>query len=169
MPKGVGVRLPPSLPSFTMSRLSIILSLFLIASCAVNTVDSAPEKNKFIQIDGTPAYVLIETNSSVEQINDDIYICLAEVEGKARSIRVPMKVVGGYFGVVGLIALIDVATTGGWVSSLLLPGVAIFTAGSWATYASADAVSELGEYKNLENCLERKSYSVVFFLEEDIN
>ena len=100
-------------------------------------------------------------------MNDDIYICLAEVEGKARSIRVPMKVVGGYFGVVGLIALIDVATTGGWISSLLLPGVAIFTAGSWVAYASADAVSELGEYKNLENCLERKGYSVVFFLEED--
>ncbi len=150
-----------------MFRFSLILSLLLTASCAVNTVDSAPEKNKFLHIDGTPAYVLIEPNSSVDSMNDDIYMCLAEVEGKARSIRVPMKVVGGYFGVVGLIALIDVATTGGWVSSLLLPGVAIFTAGSWATYASADAVSELGEYKNLENCLEGKGYSVVFFLEEN--
>ena len=150
-----------------MIRLIIISSLLLTISCAVNTVDSAPEKNKFVHIDGTPAYVLIEPNSSVDSMNDDIYICLAEVEGKARSIRVPMKVVGGYFGVVGLIALIDVATTGGWVSSLLLPGVAIFTAGSWVAYASADAISELGEYKNLENCLEGKGYSVVFFLEED--
>ena len=139
----------------------------LTTSCAVNTVDSAPEKNKFVHIDGTPAYVLIEPNNLVDSMNDDIYICLAEVEGKARSIRAPMKVVGGYFGIVGLIALIDVATTGGWISSLLLPGVAIFTAGSWVVYASADAVSELGEYKNLENCLERKGYSVVFFLEED--
>ena len=150
-----------------MIRLIIISSLLLTTSCAVNTVDSAPEKNKFVHIDGTPAYVLIEPNNSVDSMNDDIYICLAEVEGKARSIRAPMKVVGGYFGVVGLIALIDVATTGGWISSLLLPGVAIFTAGSWVVYASADAVSELGEYKNLENCLERKGYSVVFFLEED--
>ncbi len=150
-----------------MIRLIIISSLLLTTSCAVNTVDSAPEKNKFVHIDGTPAYVLIEPNNSVDSMNDDIYICLAEVEGKARSIRAPMKVVGGYFGIVGLIALIDVATTGGWISSLLLPGVAIFTAGSWVVYASADAVSELGEYKNLENCLERKGYSVVFFLEED--
>ena len=138
----MGVRLPPSLPFLEMIRLIIIASLLLTTSCA-DTVDSAPEKNKFIHIDGTPAYVLIEPNSSVDSMNDDIYICLAEVEGKARSIRVPMKVVGGYFGVVGLIALIDVATTGGWVSSLLLPGVAIFTAGSWVAYASADAVSEL--------------------------
>ena len=107
----MGVRLPPSLPFLVMIRLIIISSLLLTTSCAVNTVDSAPEKNKFVHIDGTPAYVLIEPNNSVDSMNDDIYICLAEVEGKARSIRVPMKVVGGYFGVVGLIALIDVATT----------------------------------------------------------
>ena len=36
-------------------------------------------------------------------------------------------------------------------------------------YASADNVSELGEYKNLETCLEEKDYSVVFFLEENNN
>ena len=83
----MGVRLPPSLPFLEMIRLIIISSLLLTTSCAVNTVDSAPEKNKFIHIDGTPAYVLIEPNSSVDSMNDDIYICLAEVEGKARSIR----------------------------------------------------------------------------------
>ena len=98
-----------------------------------------------------------------------IYICLAEVEGKARSIRLPMKIVGGYFGVVGLIALIDIATTGGIISSILPPGAAILTAGAWTMYASADTVSELGEYKNLETCLEEKDYSVVFFLEENNN
>ena len=148
-------------------RFGITLLLLLTASCAVNTVTSAPEKSKFIHIDGTPAYVSIGTNKSVSLINDDIYICLAEVEGKARSIRVPMKIVGGYFGVVGLIALVDIATTGGLVSSLLLPGMAVFTAGAWTTYASADAVSELGEYKNLETCLEGRGYSVAFFLEEE--
>ena len=66
-----------------MFRLSIILSVLLTASCAVNTVTSAPKKSKFVHIDGTPAYVSIEPNKSVELINDDIYICLAEVEGKA--------------------------------------------------------------------------------------
>ena len=152
-----------------MFRLSIILSVLLTASCAVNTVTSAPKKSKFVHIDGTPAYVSIEPNKSVELINDDIYICLAEVEGKARSIRLPMKIVGGYFGVVGLIALIDIATTGGIISSILLPGAAIFTAGAWTMYASADTVSELGEYKNLETCLEEKDYSVVFFLEKNNN
>ena len=34
-------------------------------------------------------------------------------------------------------------------------------------YASADEVAELSEYKNLENCLEDKGYSVVFFFEEE--
>ena len=62
----------------------ITLSLLLSASCAVNTVGTAPEKHKFIHIEGTPAYVLIEPSKSIESINDDIYICLAEVEGKAR-------------------------------------------------------------------------------------
>ena len=146
---------------------SITLSLLLSASCAVNTVGSAPEKNKFIHIDGTPAYVLIEPSKSIELINDDIYICLAEVEGKARSIKVPMKVVGGVYGSVGLLALIDLATTGGVFASLLMPGVAVISAAGWVTYASADAVSELGAYKNLEICLEEKDYSVVFFLEEN--
>ena len=147
--------------------LVIISSLFLISSCAVNTVGSAPEENKFVHIDGTPAYVLIETGKSLELINDHIYICLAEVEGKARSIKTPMKVVGGIYGVAGLVALIDLATTGGVISSLLIPGMAVVTAAAWVTYASADAVSELGEYKNLETCLEGKGYSVVFFLEEN--
>ena len=147
--------------------LVIISSLFLISSCAVNTVSSAPEENKFVHIDETPAYVLIETGKSLELINDHIYICLAEVEGKARSIKTPMKVVGGIYGVAGLVALIDLATTGGVISSLLIPGMAVFTAAAWVTYASADAVSELGEYKNLETCLEGKGYSVVFFLEEN--
>ena len=123
------------------------------------------KKSKFIHIDGTPAYVSIEHNKSVALINDDIYICSAEVEGKARVFRLPMKIVGGYFGVVGLIALIDIAKTGGIISSILLPEVAIFTAGARTVYASAGAVSELGEYKNLETCLEEKDYSVVFFLE----
>ena len=147
--------------------LGIIISLLLISSCAVNTVSSAPEENKFVHIDGTPAYVLIQTGKSLETINDHIYIWLAEVEGKARSIKTPMIVVGGIYGVAGLVALIDLATTGGVISSLLIPGMAVFTAAAWVTYASADAVSELGEYKNLETCLEGKGYSVVFFLEEN--
>lgn len=49
----------------------------------------------------------------------------------------------------------------------LTPGMAVIPAAGWATYASADAVSELGDYKNLETCLEEKGYSVVFFLEEN--
>ena len=148
-------------------RFSIIFSLFLITSCAVNTVTSAPEKDKFLHIDGTPAYVLIESDKSTELINDDIYICLAEVEGKARSIKTPMKAVGGIYGVAGLLGIIDLATNGGIISSLLMPGMAVIAAAGWVTYASADAVSELGEYKNLETCLEEKDYSVVFFLEEN--
>ena len=150
-----------------MYKFSIIFLLFFTSSCAVNTVNSSPEKSNFLHIEGTPADVLIEPNSSLDLINNDIYVCLAEVEGKARSIRVPMKVVGGYFGVVGLIALIDVATTGGLNSQILLPGLTIFTATSWVTYASADSVSELGEHKNLETCLEKKGYSVVFFIKKD--
>ncbi len=147
-------------------RFSIIFSLFLITSCAVNTVTSAPEKEKFLHIDGTPAYVLIESDKSTDLVNNDIYICLAEVEGKARSIKTPMKAVGGIYGVAGLLGIIDLATTGGIISSLLMPGMAVIAAAGWVTYASADAVSELGEYKNLETCLEEKDYSVVFFLEE---
>ena len=148
-------------------RFSIIFSLFLITSCAVNTVTTAPEKEKFLHIDGTPAYVLIESDKSTDLVNNDIYICLAEVEGKARSIKTPMKAVGGIYGVAGLLGIIDLATTGGIISSLLMPGMAVIAAAGWVTYASADAVSELGEYKNLETCLEEKDYSVVFFLEEN--
>ena len=148
-------------------RLVIISSLFLITSCAVKTVTSAPDKDRFVHIDGTPAYVLIESDKSADSINDDIYICLAEVEGKARSIKTPMKAVGGIYGVAGLLGIIDLATTGGVISSILMPGMAVITAAGWVTYASADAVSELGEYKNLETCLEEKDYSVVFFLEEN--
>ena len=148
-------------------RFSIIFLLFLITSCAVNTVTSAPEKEKFLHIDGTPAYVLIESDKSTDLVNNDIYICLAEVEGKARSIKTPMKAVGGIYGVAGLLGIIDLATTGGIISSLLMPGMAVIAAAGWVTYASADAVSELGEYKNLETCLEEKDYSVVFFLEEN--
>ena len=144
-----------------------VLSLLLVTSCAVNTASSAPEKNKFVHIEGTPAYVLIEPDKSVDLINDHIYVCLAEVEGKARNIKTPMKVVGGIYGVAGVIALIDLATTGGVISSLLIPGMAVITAAGWVTYASADAVSELSEYKNLETCLEDRGYSVVFFFEEE--
>jgi hypothetical protein len=129
-----------------------VLSLLLVTSCAVNTASSAPEKNKFVHIEGTPAYVLIEPDKSVDLINDHIYVCLAEVEGKARNIKTPMKVVGGIYGVAGVVALIDLATTGGVISSLLIPGMAVITAAGWVTYASADAVSELSEYKNLETC-----------------
>ena len=144
-----------------------VLSLLLVTSCAVNTASSAPEQNKFVHIEGTPAYVLIEPDKSVDLINDHIYVCLAEVEGKARNIKTPMKVVGGIYGVAGVVALIDLATTGGVISSLLIPGMAVITAAGWVTYASADAVSELSEYKNLETCLEDRGYSVVFFFEEE--
>ena len=142
-------------------------SFLLVTSCAVKETFSTPDENKFVHIDGTPAYVLIESDKSLELINDHAYVCLAEVEGKARSIKTPMKVVGGIYGVAGLVALIDLASTGGVISSLLIPGMAVITAAGWVTYASADAVSELGEYKNLETCLEGKGYSVVFFLEEN--
>ena len=43
----------------------------------------------------------------------------------------------------------------------------VITAAGWVTYASADEVAELSEYKSLENCLEDKDYSVVFFFEEE--
>ena len=144
-----------------------LLLLLLVTSCAVNTASSAPEKNKFIHIEGTPAYVLIEPDKSLDSINDHIYVCLAEVEGKARNIKTPMKVFGGFYGLAGLAGVIDLATTGGVISSILLPGMVVITAAGWVTYASADEVAELSEYKNLENCLEDKSYSVVFFFEEE--
>ena len=147
--------------------LSIIIALFFVSSCAVNTASSAPEKNKFVHIEGTPAYVLIEPDKSVDLINDHIYVCLAEVEGKARSIKTPMKVFGGFYGLAGLAGVIDLATTGGVISSILLPGMVVITAAGWVTYASADEVAELSEYKNLETCLEEKGYSVVFFFEEE--
>ena len=130
-------------------------------SCAVNTVNSAPDKNKFINIEGTPAYILMEPDKSMELINEDVYICSAEVEGKI------MKTVGGVYGAAGLLALIDLATTGGFFASLFIPTFAVITAVGWTTYASADAVSELSVYKNLEICLEEKDYSVVFFIEEE--
>ena len=153
-----------------MKTISFFGGLLLFAtSCSINTVNSVPDKNKFINIEDTPAYVLIEPSKSLELINEDIYICLAEVEGKARIIKVPMKVVGGIYGGAGLLALIDLATTGGIFASLLIPSVAVIKAVGWTTYASADAVSELGVYKNLEICLEEKDYSVIFFLEENKN
>ena len=95
------------------------LSLLLVTSCAVNTASSAPEKNKFVHIEGTPAYVLIEPDKSVDLINDHIYVCLAEVEGKARNIKTPMKVFGGFYGLAGLAGVIDLATTGRVISSIL--------------------------------------------------
>ena len=145
----------------------IVILVFFISSCAVNTASSAPEKNKFVHIEGTPAYVLIEPDKSVDLINDHIYVCLAEVEGKARKIKTPMKVFGGFYGLAGLAGIIDLATTGGVISSVLLPGMVVITAAGWVTYASADEVAELSEYKNLETCLEDKGYSVVFFFEEE--
>ena len=96
-----------------------VISLLLVTSCAVNTASSAPEKNKFVHIEGTPAYILIEPDKSVESINDHIYVCLAEVEGKARNIKTPMKVFGGFYGLAGLAGVIDLATTGGVISSII--------------------------------------------------
>ena len=144
-----------------------LLVLMFIASCAVNSVNSVPDEDKFINIEGTPAYVLVEPNKSMELINDDIYICSAEVEGKIRRIKVPLKVVGGVYGTAGLLALIDLATTGGVFASFFIPTMAAITAVGWTTYASADAISELSAYKNLEICLEDRSYTVVFFLKEN--
>ena len=74
---------------------------------------------------------------------------------------------GGFYGLAALAGVIDLATTGGVISSILLPGVVVITAVGWVTYASADEVAELSEYKNLENCLEDKGLSVVFFSEEE--
>ena len=51
-----------------------IISLLLLASCAVNTASSAPEKSKFVHIEGTPAYVLIEPEKSADLITDHIYV-----------------------------------------------------------------------------------------------
>ena len=92
---------------------SLILTLMVSTSCAINTVYSAPDKNKFINIEGTPAYILMEPDKSMELINEDVYICSAEVEGKIRRIKVSMKTVGGVYGAAGLLTLIDLATTGG--------------------------------------------------------
>jgi len=146
---------------------SLILTLMVSTSCAINTVYSAPDKNKFINIEGTPAYILMEPDKSMELINEDVYICSAEVEGKIRRTKVSMKTAGGVYGAAGLLALIDLATTGGFFASLFIPTFAVITAVGWTTYASADAVSELSVYKNLEICLEEKDYSVVFFIEEE--
>jgi len=146
---------------------SLILTLMVSTSCAINTVYSAPDKNKVINIEGTPAYILMEPDKSMELINEDVYICSAEVEGKIRRTKVSMKTVGGVYGAAGLLALIDLATTGGFFASLFIPTFAVITAVGWTTYASADAVSELSVYKNLEICLEEKDYSVVFFIEEE--
>ena len=146
---------------------SLILTLMVSTSCAINTVNSAPDKNKFLNIEGTPAYILMEPDKSMELINEDVYICSAEVEGKIRRTKISMKTVGGVYGDAGLLALIDLATTGGFFASLFIPTFAVITAVGWTTYASADAVSELSVYKNLEICLEEKDYSVVFFIEEE--
>lgn len=45
---------------------------------------------------------------------------------------------------------------GGQTSFLLMFGMAVIAAAGWVTYASADAVSELGENKNFETYLEER-------------
>ena len=41
-------------------------SFLLVTSCAVKETFSTPDENKFVHIDGTPAYVLIESDKSLE-------------------------------------------------------------------------------------------------------
>lgn len=130
-------------------------------------MNSDQGEDKFINIKGTPAYVLVERNKSMELIKDDIYICSEEVEGKIRRTKISMKTFGGVYGNSGLLALIDLATTGGIFSSIFIPSIAVITALGWITYASTDAISELSAYKNLEIFLEDRSYTVVFFLKEN--
>jgi len=147
--------------------LIIFVSIFLFSSCASNTFKEIPGEVNTFNIKGTPAYILVDDNPNISLIESDVLFCQTKLEDKNSPAKRLLKRVGGAYGLGGLIVAVDLSTTGGIVTRLLVLPYSMIAMATWTLYASADALSELGSYKGLEVCLEKKGYDIVFYVESN--
>jgi len=146
------------------SLITFVL-VILSSSCASNTFKEIPGEVNTYNIKETPAYIVVDDNPNISLIESDVLLCQTKLENKNSPTKRLLKRVGGAYALGGLIVAADLATTGGVVTTLLVLPYSMIAIATWTLYASADALSELGSYKGLETCLEKKGYDIVFYVE----
>ena len=146
-------------------KIISFIFLLLLSSCSLNELKSTPGETNIFNIKDTPAYIVMNDEINMDVLLSDISRCKEKFDVNTTAISRVIKTFGGYTGLVGAFAVIDILTTGGALFQILVLPTSLIAIAGWSLYSSADALSALGQYKNLETCLENNGYDVVFYVE----
>ena len=140
--------------------LMVICSLFVLFSCASNSVNVKPDPKKYLHAANSPVCIKRAVDTDLKTYELELGQCM---EAPATKTNVS-SMIGIGVGSVWLAAgLYGLATASGIFAPITVAAGTVGTIAGGSTIIVTKASEEYREYAGLENCLERQGHEAIFY------
>ena len=140
--------------------LFFFLFIFVLSSCASNSINVKPDAEEYLQLVNTPVYVKRSSDTDLYTFENELDECIKTSNNRAnRSSKVGI----GFGSYLALGGLYTIATASGVFAPIYVAAGTVGGVLGGSTIFVTRATKEFREYSSLENCLERQGHDVVFY------
>ena len=148
------------LSNTTVKIFALSLSLLVLSSCVLNTVNLKPSPDEYSNLIDTPVYVKKAPDTDLIDYQNELDQCRTASGIKANRMS---KVGIGFGSYLALGGLYTIATASGVFAPIYVAAGTVGGVLGGTTIFVTNATKEFREYSGLEKCLEKKGHDVVFY------
>ena len=140
--------------------LFFFLLIFILSSCASNSINVKPDAEEYLQLVNTPVYVKRSSDTDLYAFENELDECIKISNNRAnRSSKVGI----GFGSYLALGGLYTIATASGVFAPIYVAAGTVGGVLGGSTIFVTKATKEFREYSSLESCLEKQGHDVVFY------
>ena len=140
--------------------LFFFLFIFVLSSCASNTINVKPDAEEYLQLVDMPVYVKKSPYTDLYAFENELDECIKISNNRAnRSSKVGI----GFGSYLALGGLYTIATASGVFAPIYVAAGTVGGVLGGSTIFVTRATKEFREYSSLENCLERQGHDVILY------
>tara|TARA_B100002052_G_scaffold103997_1_gene95892 strand:- start:94 stop:552 length:459 start_codon:yes stop_codon:yes gene_type:complete len=140
--------------------LFFFLLIFVLSSCASNSINVKPDAEEYLQLANTPVYVKRSSDTDLYTFENELDECIKISNNRAnRSSKVGI----GFGSYLALGGLYTIATASGVFAPIYVAAGTLGGVLGGSTIFVTNATKEFREYSGLEKCLEKKEHDVIFY------
>ena len=140
--------------------LFFFLLIFVLSSCASNSINVKPDAEEYLQLVNTPVYVKRSSDTDLYAFENELDECIKTSNNRAnRSSKFGI----GFGSYLALGGLYTIATASGVFAPIYVAAGTVGGVLGGSTIFVTNATKEFREYYGLEKCLEKKGHDVIFY------
>ena len=148
------------LSNTTVKIFALSLSLLVLSSCVLNTVNLKPSPDEYSNLIDTPVYVKKAPDTDLIDYQNELDQCRTASGIKANRMS---KVGIGFGSYLALGGLYIIATASGVFAPVYVAAGTVGGLLGGSTILVTTATEDYREYQSLEKCLEDKGHDVIFY------